>query len=264
MNARLELIEANRGLSAAGLVLLGLSLLVLLPAGAVAAEASEGVGTRWPERVAEIDADLRAGRWEEAHAAARTLGEEMMHVLSFQEGTDYALGMTAVFRALAAAGQNRFDEALWDWYVAQNLWPEERRDEIADLSVFGQAGEFLSRHAPREAGEARREGRRDGKRIYSLEEGLKPPVRRKGDPPVYPEVLRGQAQEGKVVVEAIVDEDGRLREPVVVQATGEPPLIFASLEALRGWEYEPARKNGEAVPAFQSFQFVFEIEENEE
>jgi outer membrane biosynthesis protein TonB len=51
-------------------------------------------------------------------------------------------------------------------------------------------------------------------------------------------------------VQAVVDAEGTLREPVVLSG-GLPGAVWEALEALRGWRFEPARQGEQAVAAFQ-------------
>ncbi len=55
-------------------------------------------------------------------------------------------------------------------------------------------------------------------------------------------------------LQAIVDTEGRLREPVLV--AGMPPgMVYQMLEAMRDWRYEPARKGKKPVAIFRLLSF---------
>jgi len=77
--------------------------------------------------------------------------------------------------------------------------------------------------------------------------------------PDYPEALRRAGIEGHVTLVFWVEADGSVTQPVV---RGRPPAQLAalSLEALRDWRFEPARKDGlpVRVSVQQSFSFVLE------
>jgi serine/threonine-protein kinase len=70
-----------------------------------------------------------------------------------------------------------------------------------------------------------------------------PPKRTKGDSPSSPEIARRFRLEGSVMVDLLVDEKGRPQDLHVVESAGEV-LDRAVLEAVRGWRFEPARKDG--------------------
>ena len=79
--------------------------------------------------------------------------------------------------------------------------------------------------------------------------GLVAPVRRPGaEQPVYPAIAVQAKLEGRVVLSAVIGEDGRVREIVVLSAP-RPDVGFAdaAIEAVRSWEYEPGRMRGRAV-----------------
>jgi TonB family protein len=70
-----------------------------------------------------------------------------------------------------------------------------------------------------------------------------------------PEVESGRLK-GRVVVEFVVDEQGRTQEPRIVHSDYKE-FEASTLAAIRAWRFEPARKNGRAVSfrASQTFEF---------
>lgn len=86
-----------------------------------------------------------------------------------------------------------------------------------------------------------------------------PPVKRiirvggKVDPPKqiysaevkYPAIARAARIEGTVVIDAIIDEQGKVVQARVVSGPGM--LIGAALQSVEQWRYEPTRLNGEPV-----------------
>lgn len=75
--------------------------------------------------------------------------------------------------------------------------------------------------------------------------GVRPPTKLANVAPVYPEQARRRVQ-GTVVLEADVDERGSVGDIRILRSI--PPLDPAATEAVRQWEYEPARRDGFAVP----------------
>jgi serine/threonine-protein kinase len=80
-----------------------------------------------------------------------------------------------------------------------------------------------------------------------------PPTRLAGNPPEYPVEARRLNLLGTVKVEMIVDETGQPTNLRVVESAGEI-LDHAVVEAVRGWRYEPARKEGVKVKLRWSYQ----------
>lgn len=65
--------------------------------------------------------------------------------------------------------------------------------------------------------------------------------------PVYPFVAKAAHLQGRVVIHMTIDDHGL---PVEVNAVSGPSVFQGpALEAARQWRFEPARMNGEAVPA---------------
>ncbi len=65
--------------------------------------------------------------------------------------------------------------------------------------------------------------------------------------PVYPEELRRRRIGGRVLLNVSIGPDGRVRSVSVAQSSGEPLLDESALEAVRDWQFEPARRNNAAV-----------------
>lgn len=66
--------------------------------------------------------------------------------------------------------------------------------------------------------------------------------------PIYPSMAQLAAIDGVVILDAIVDEHGRIRSLKVLR--GHPLLAKAATEAVQQWEYEPLKLNG-APTAFE-------------
>jgi TonB family protein len=64
--------------------------------------------------------------------------------------------------------------------------------------------------------------------------------------PIYPAIAQLAAIDGVVILDAIVDEHGRVQSLKVLR--GHPLLAKAATDAVQKWEYEPLRLNGTATP----------------
>lgn len=64
--------------------------------------------------------------------------------------------------------------------------------------------------------------------------------------PSYPADARLSGREGQVVVELIIDEEGRAHDARVVKGLSET-LDAAALEAVSAWRFKPALRRGEPV-----------------
>ena len=64
---------------------------------------------------------------------------------------------------------------------------------------------------------------------------------------IYPPQARSVGVQGQVVMDALIAEDGSVRDVKVV--SGPPMLRQAAVDAVRRWKYKPYKLNGKAIPA---------------
>jgi TonB family protein len=84
-----------------------------------------------------------------------------------------------------------------------------------------------------------------------------PPRVIKGAKPQYPQAAFAAKIEGTVLVEALIDVEGRISRARVIQSV--PGLDEAALEAARRWRFEPARKAGKPVATIIHMPVAFRI-----
>jgi len=79
-------------------------------------------------------------------------------------------------------------------------------------------------------------------------------------PPAYPELARQRGQEGQVVLLVHVDMRGN-PTTVLVEASSEYALLDqAAVRAIRRWKFNPASRNGEAVPGTVRVPVTFRLQ----
>lgn len=86
---------------------------------------------------------------------------------------------------------------------------------------------------------------------------IRPPERITYVPPVYPEIARAAHVEGKVVLEATIDEWGVVRNVVVRQSV--PLLDKAAIDAVSKWRYAPTRLNTKPVAIVMMVTVTFTL-----
>ncbi len=85
-------------------------------------------------------------------------------------------------------------------------------------------------------------------------------ARRHNNPaPPYPRNSRRLGEEGEVLLEVLILEDGTVGEIRVLKSSGYPRLDASALNAVKRWRYEPARLGGKPIAYrhVQPIQFVF-------
>ena len=84
------------------------------------------------------------------------------------------------------------------------------------------------------------------------------PVRIEGRPPGYPTLARRRKIEGRVTVSYIVTDTGETTEIEILDSAGVV-LDAAVVEAIEGWRYEPASRQGVPVKTRLRFRQTFKL-----
>jgi periplasmic protein TonB len=76
--------------------------------------------------------------------------------------------------------------------------------------------------------------------------------------PVYPALALAARKEGTVIVEAVIGEDGRVRDVRVLRSI--PLLDEAAIEAVRQWQFTPTMLNDQPVPVVMTVTVTFTLQ----
>jgi protein TonB len=92
-------------------------------------------------------------------------------------------------------------------------------------------------------------------RAYDLTD---PPVLVSHEEPVYPETARSQGIEGIVILELVVDENGRVMDARIMRSDNS---LFntSALAAVKRWKYTAARADGRAVRTYKTATIRFTL-----
>ncbi len=86
--------------------------------------------------------------------------------------------------------------------------------------------------------------------IAALAPGDQPvPIAGQNPSPAYPPAALRRGESGTVLVKVEVDANGTPGGVALVQRSGSRDLDRAAMEAVRKWRFQPAQRNGQAVPA---------------
>lgn len=214
------------------LVLQTLALSLLLCCGLSTASAAPSASDGWRSEVSQSAATIRTGNYAHSLKTADQVLSHMVERLGNGGADDEMLATALTHKALANAGLGNVDDALWYWYVAQEIYPNVAK---SDLSTFGAPGEFLKRHPF--SGADPSAGKRDT------------PARVvKQVMPKFPHAASRFGIAGDLVVQIVIDRNGQPTLPRIIRALPASTMSFIALEALKHWQFEPARRNGEPVP----------------
>jgi periplasmic protein TonB len=88
---------------------------------------------------------------------------------------------------------------------------------------------------------------------------VKAPVKINAPDPEYTEPARSARLEGVVIIEAIIDKNGRVKSTKIVK--DQPMGLGASAErAIRGWTFKPATLNGKPVEVYYNLTVNFQLD----
>lgn len=86
------------------------------------------------------------------------------------------------------------------------------------------------------------------------------PFYRSNPRPKYPRAARARGYQGNVVLEVLVDQNGRVSDLRVFKSSGYPILDQAAEEAVKKWLFEPAMIGKEKVKMWVRIPIRFELE----
>ncbi len=195
-------------------------------------QGKDQIGRSWQRQIKRLERLILKGKFDRALAEGTQLAAEMVYMRGSSSSGDI-LGTVNVLRAIAAYNAGDERQGLWLWQTSLQIIPELSR---YDLARFGEGVDFLHRNPPRADD--------DGERERDLKDGVAAPVKKHAPSPTFPPATP-ETKPLEVVVSVIIDEQGRPTSPRIVQAAGDVPLVFASLEAFGKWEFEPATRGGE-------------------
>lgn len=120
---------------------------------------------------------------------------------------------------------------------------EQRADELRQpaqvLRTAGQTGVATRTDAVRVGG------------------NIRPPQKTKHVDPVYPPIAQSARVQGVVILETIIDEQGRVADARVLRSI--PLLDQAALDAVRQWEFSPTMLNGVPTPVIMTTTVQFSL-----
>ena len=184
---------------------------------------------------AEIDA-ARSSR-----ASATTAGAEKYAPAAFKEAQVAETALEAELKAQDEKWVKSYDRAR-ELAVAAKTAADKAVTEAASGRERAEA-EVARKEKAEKAAAARRAKLASAIRVGGQ---VRPPIKMKDVPPVYPAVARSARVSGDVVIEATVDEEGKVADARVVKSV--PLLDQAALDAVRQWEYRPSLLNGVPTP----------------
>lgn len=235
----------------------------------VLAQNNPRIADLWRSGLKEVDQKLRDQDWKAAAKRGRKVAHDIVETAGTGEGASYSLAVVSAFRAIAAAGMGEAEEAAWHWDTALNLFPDISKTQVAP---YGPVAAELQKRTlrPRDPDEVLDNAlRRTVGPMQPLTVSLgdrdkvvTPPRIVKQPKPDFPTALSIMGTNGVAVVSAIIGEDGRPRQPLVLDLQGGGPAMkYVALDSLREWRFEPARLEGRPVAVYYVLSVNFKTRE---
>ena len=77
--------------------------------------------------------------------------------------------------------------------------------------------------------------------------------------PIYPEIAQEAGIEGVVVVQAVIDQKGRVKETIILKGIPNTGLDEAAMEAIRKTRFRPAKQRERSVGVWISIPVNFKL-----
>lgn len=218
-----------------------------------------------------IDTLLEGENWTQARKKSNALIRDIARRLAVR-GSDL-IGTALALRAVALEAEGKHDEALWDVFAADALSVRTRslmtrygvhgialldalteEPDEPELDVIAESG--FGRIALPSA-EGTNDAAPDAPEVLAVGEDVLAPVKLSGRDPEYPPSLRGSNIREFIVLQVIVDEEGRPGRPDVVKGGARPILLLNALEAMKDWRFEPARLHDKPVEVYYTLTVNF-------
>lgn len=88
---------------------------------------------------------------------------------------------------------------------------------------------------------------------------IKPPTQLNKVAPVYPQIAQSARVQGIVILEALIDTEGKVTDAKVLRSI--PLLDQAAIDAVRQWQYTPTLMNGVPTPVIMTVTVTFNLPE---
>jgi TonB family protein len=227
-------------------------LVLLLVAFPAHADKTKAVMEDWQRQLKKASESLKAGDFRKAERLSERVLTEMCDAIYGGDRVGAVLATTLTLKTLALVGQGKLDDARWNWWAVLALDPAVAK---MDLSAYGALAEALLQI---DVNEAIADPLRRDVAFGELQENITPPRVLFREPPKFPAAAAARCLKGQAVIEAIIGKNGRVRNPRLIEAPPVPVQTLAILQSLRGWTFEPAKMDGQAVAVYYVLTVMFE------
>lgn len=81
--------------------------------------------------------------------------------------------------------------------------------------------------------------------------------------PVYPDAAKASKTQGEVVIDTVIDEQGKVTQAKISKSSGNQDLDKAGMDTANGWTFHPATLKGKPVAVSYTLTFKFTLDEKD-
>lgn len=85
------------------------------------------------------------------------------------------------------------------------------------------------------------------------------PVYRENPAPLYPRTAKRRGYEGTVLLEVLVNREGKVKELRIFHSSGYPVLDKAALSSVKKWVFEPGKRGNERIEMWVKIPVRFQL-----
>lgn len=81
--------------------------------------------------------------------------------------------------------------------------------------------------------------------------------------PVYPESAKANKLEGAVVIDCVIDEQGKVTQAAIKKSSRNQDFDQPALDAVKTWTFKPATLKGKPVAVYYTLTMNFSLDEKD-
>ena len=143
--------------------------------------------------------------------------------------------------------------------AVEKIMPAALGAEDIEIKIMSEPGEAAKVQEPATPAEPQTAQENDGATLPGTLQ-MAYPRYQLNDPPKYPGLARKRGQEGTVLLQVLVNRDGRVEDLQIEVSSSFSKLDRAAEAAVKKWQFEPGRKGKDRVAMWVRVPVTFKLE----
>ena len=81
--------------------------------------------------------------------------------------------------------------------------------------------------------------------------------------PTYPDTARADKAQGLVIMDCVIDEQGRVTQADIIQSSGREDFDKSARDTVRTWSFQPATLKGKPLAVTYTLTVNFQLDEKD-